>query len=141
MFEIFDNYWWLMFPIFWGLLFPMWNSFMRYKRTQSKIDLIKTYAASGKEPPSGLLDSLDEAAEKSDWSGDTASSGKTRGGMTFLVVLLMGLAGVFGYVGYSDMLDVGKPEAFYFIAMILSAVGFAFLVSAMFGGKSDRKAD
>jgi len=136
MAEIFDNYWWLMFPIFWGLLFPMWNSFMRYKRTQSKIDLIKTYAASGKEPPSGLLDSLDEAAER---HGGEDGSKHQGGGKAFVTVLMFGLAAVFGYVGHSNLLDAGKPEAFYFIALILAALGFAFLVSAMFGGKSDRK--
>ena len=57
MVEIFESYWWLLFPL--GFFVAAgWGSFMRYKRTQAKIDLIKSYTAAGKEPPAALLASL-----------------------------------------------------------------------------------
>ncbi|MFT6462185.1 MAG: hypothetical protein ACJA0Y_001688, partial [Maricaulis maris] len=67
MVELFESYWWLLFPLAFFVA-AGWGSFMRYKRTQAKIDLLKTYAASGKEPPADLIASLDAADDgRPDW--------------------------------------------------------------------------
>ncbi|MHA6288341.1 hypothetical protein [Maricaulis sp. CAU 1757] len=130
MAEIFESYWWLLFPL--GFFIAGgWNSFMRYKRTQAKIELLKSYAASGKEPPAELVAALDKD-EDSDWdSGSDEESGKSGGGNAFLVILFAGLAGVFAYSGYTGLIaDVG--EEFYFIALILGVLSLAFLASSLF---------
>ena len=69
------HYWWLLFPLGWFIA-AGWGSFMRYKRHQSKIDLIKTYTAAGKEPPAELLASLDKPDDgRHDWHEEDGGSG------------------------------------------------------------------
>lgn len=139
MADIFQNYWWLLFPL--GFFIAAgWGSFMRYKRTQAKIDLIKTYTAAGKEPPAELLASLDRDNEHrheyrfSSDGDDEGEGGRGGGGHAFLVILFAGLGGVFAYTGYAGLLgDVGQEM--YFIAMIMGVLALAFLFSAIFGGR------
>lgn len=122
-------YWWLLFPLAWFLAMG-WGSFMRYKRTQAKIDLLKSYAASGKEPPAGLMEGLDESEDR-DWSREEGEDKHPGGGHAFLVILFAGLAGVFAFAGYSGMLG-GVDTELYFVAMILGVLSVAFLASAIF---------
>ena len=134
MTEIFYGYWWLLFPL--GFFIAAgWGSFMRYKRTQAKIDLIKTYTAAGKEPPADLLASLDRDDEhdRGTWNED-GGSGRGGGGHAFLVILFAGLGGVFAYTGYSGLIS-GVGQEMYFIAMIMGVLALAFLFSALFGGR------
>ncbi|WP_417478452.1 hypothetical protein [Maricaulis sp.] len=135
MIDLFQSYWWLLFPLFW-FVGAGWGSMMRFKRTQAKIDLLKTYAAAGKEPPAELIASLDAPdpvdRDESGYEGERHRGG----GRAFLVVLFAGLAAVFAYTGYAGWMGESQSE-FYFIAMIMGVLSFAFLVSAMF--KSGRK--
>lgn len=127
--QLFDSYWWLLFPL--GFFVAAgWSSYMRYKRTQAKVDLLKTYAAAGAEPPTELLDSLDAP----DASGDDAEAGDGRGTTTFLVILFGGLAAIFGAVGYLGVFGMEGPEA-YFVSAILGVLAFAFLFSGIAGGR------
>ncbi len=122
--NLFSSYWWLLFPL--GFFIAAgWGSFMRYKSTQAKIDLLKAYAASGKEPPADLLASLDAK------DSDEESSGGGGGTTSFLVILFAGLASVFGGAGYLGVFG-GEPQGFYFVAAILGVLALAFLVSGLF---------
>lgn len=138
MVDLFQSYWWLLFPLFW-FVGAGWGSLMRYKRTQAKIDLLKTYAMSGKEPPAELIASLD-APDRSDDDESDQGGGKRHpgGGGAFLVILFAGLAGVFAFTGYTGWIG-GVDTELYFVAMILGVLSLAFLVSSMF--KSGRKDD
>jgi len=131
-YDLFSSYWWLLFPL--GFFVAAgWSSYMRYKRTQAKIELLKTYAAAGKEPPAELMASLDAPSA----TGDDGDAGSGRGTTTFLVVLFGGLSAVFAYVGYSGVFGGEGPE-FYFVSAILAVLGIAFLVSGVAsGGKRD----
>jgi hypothetical protein len=42
-------YWWLIFPIMW-FIFGMFGMWMAHRRHRDTIDLMKTYAAQGKDP-------------------------------------------------------------------------------------------
>ncbi len=136
MADLFENYWWLLFPLGF-FLFMGWNSFMSYKQTKAKIDLLKTYAAAGKEPPANLVESLDkiESHDRADWHDKDDDNGS--GGNAFLVVLFLGLGAVFAYEGYNGMLGMG--EVAYFVAMIMGVLAVAFLAGAIskIGKKSD----
>lgn len=126
--DLFSSYWWLLFPL--GFFIAAgWSSYMRYKRTQAKIDLLKTYAASGHEPPADLVASLDASDAESD--GDSSGG---RGTTTFLVVLFSGLAAIFACAGYSGVFGVGDGPEFYFVAAILAVLALAFLVSGIAAG-------
>lgn len=131
--DLFRSYWWLLFPLAFFVA-QGWSSFMRYKRTKAKIELLKTYAAAGKEPPADLVASIDKDTDRDDrhdWTSDAGDSSESGGGNTFLVFLFAGLAGVFAYAGYSGLIE-NVHEEFYFIAMILGVLALAFLASAIF---------
>lgn len=133
MTEIFHAYWWLLFPLFFFLA-AGWGSLMRYKRTQAKIDLIKTYAAAGREPPADLLASLDRDEDSDDdWTRPSRRRNGGGGGKAFLVILFAGLSGVFAFAGYTGLVG-GVGEEMYFVSMILGVLALAFLASAVFSG-------
>jgi len=134
--EIFENYWWLLFPLGYFLA-AGWGSFMRYKRTQSKIDLIKTYAAAGKEPPAELIATLDrdDDANAQRDCHDAGTGRRRGGGRAFLVVMFAGLAAVFAYAGYSGMIGE-EPEKLYFVALVLGVLSIAFLAASLFSGRN-----
>ena len=104
---------------------------------KAKIDLLKTYAAAGNEPPANLVESLDkiESHDRADWHDKDDDNGS--GGNAFLVVLFLGLGAVFAYEGYNGMLGMG--EVAYFVAMIMGVLAVAFLAGAIskIGKKSD----
>ncbi len=132
--SLFQGYWWLLFPL--GFFIAAgFSSFMRYKRTQAKIELLKTYAAAGKEPPAELIASLDASDEGS--SGDGSDSSDGRGTTTFLVILFGGLASIFAIVGYLGIFGLEGAEA-YFVAAILGVLAAAFLFSGIAGGRRRR---
>lgn len=130
--DLFRSYWWLLFPLAFFVA-QGWSSFMRYKRTKAKIELLKTYAAAGKEAPADLVASIDKDTERDDrhdWTSDGENE-RSGGGNAFLVFLFAGLAGVFAYAGWSGLIGDVREE-FYFIAMILGVLAIAFLASAIF---------
>ena len=47
--DIFRQFWWLIFPISW-FIFGAWQSWLSYRANRETLDLIKTYAAAGREP-------------------------------------------------------------------------------------------
>ncbi len=131
-YALFSSYWWLLFPL--GFFVAAgFSSYMRYKRTQAKIELLKTYAAAGKEPPAELIAGLDAP----DVSGDDADASDGRGTTTFLVILFGGLASIFGAVGYLGLFGLEGPEA-YFVSAILAVLALAFLFSGIAGGRRRR---
>ena len=52
--DFFRSYWWLLFPIGF-FVFGAWDRWLAYKRSRDHLELIKTYAAQGKEPPPELM--------------------------------------------------------------------------------------
>lgn len=52
--SLFRDYWWLIFPIG-AFLFGAWDRWLSYRRSRDHLDLIRTYADQGKEPPAALL--------------------------------------------------------------------------------------
>jgi hypothetical protein len=53
--NLFYSFWWLLFPLAWVLL-SAWRSWLRYQTHRDHLDVMRTYAARGKSPPSGLGD-------------------------------------------------------------------------------------
>jgi hypothetical protein len=59
--DIFRSYWWLLFPIGF-FIFGAWDRWLAYKRSRDHLELIKTYAAQGKEPPPELVKAVRDDA-------------------------------------------------------------------------------
>ena len=52
--DIFRSYWWLLFPIGF-FVFGVWDRWLSYRRSRDHLELLKSYAAQGKEPPPELV--------------------------------------------------------------------------------------
>ncbi len=54
---MFGHFWWLIFPLFWMIMALAWG-WSRHNRANRALDILKTYADQGKEPPPELLKGL-----------------------------------------------------------------------------------
>ena len=59
--DIFRSYWWLLFPIGF-FIFGAWDRWLAYRRSRDHLDLIRTYADQGKEPPPELMKAVRDDA-------------------------------------------------------------------------------
>jgi hypothetical protein len=59
--DIFRSYWWLLFPIGF-FVFGAWDRWLAYRRSRDHLDLIRTYADQGKEPPPELVKAVRDDA-------------------------------------------------------------------------------
>jgi hypothetical protein len=51
------SYWWLIFPIG-AFVFGAWDRWLAYKRSRDHLELLKHYAAQGKDPPPEVMAEL-----------------------------------------------------------------------------------
>ncbi len=56
-YSLFTHYWWLIFPLFW-MVIAMARGWSRHSRANRALDIIKSYADQGKDPPPDLLKNL-----------------------------------------------------------------------------------
>lgn len=65
--HVFFSYWWLVFPIgfFLAAGFDRW---LAYRKSQDRLEIIRSYTSQGRDPPPELLKALqaDEAADEAD---------------------------------------------------------------------------
>jgi hypothetical protein len=52
--DIFRSYWWLLFPIG-AFIFGAWDRWLAYKRSRDHLDLLRSYAERGQQPPPELV--------------------------------------------------------------------------------------
>ena len=52
--DLFDQYWWLIFPIF-GMAMGFWGMLSNERRSRSMMEVMKSYIDQGKEPPPELM--------------------------------------------------------------------------------------
>ena len=72
--DIFRSYWWLMFPIGF-FVFGAWDRWLAYQRSRDHLDLIKTYADQGKEPPPELIKAIRDEDPVNDPDGRYGGNG------------------------------------------------------------------
>lgn len=128
--DLFRSYWWLLFPIAWFVT-GAWSSFLNYRRQKEALNLLRTYAEKGQEPPEALLKVLNRPIDAdTEFFSDTAGRRSGRNEGSWFSVVLFGLMAVgFGYASYADMYGAG--EAFLIVAFVLGALCVACLVSAL----------
>ena len=56
--EVVSSYWWLLFPFSW-IVFGAFQGWLRYQARRDALDVLKSYAAAGREPPAALVAKLD----------------------------------------------------------------------------------
>jgi hypothetical protein len=52
--ELFRSYWWLVFPLSWGA-FGVFQSWLAYRARRDALDVLRSYAKAGHEPPPALV--------------------------------------------------------------------------------------
>jgi hypothetical protein len=129
---LFYAFWWLIFPIG-GLVFAGFQSWLKYRQQRATLDIIRTYAERGEQPPESLMARLDaqEAA-----SGDYSTKSGPRSPAHYWS--LVGLFGVMacGFVVGAFMGIDGHSGAFLIVALVMAAVAVWSLVNAVFLSRS-----
>ena len=134
--SLFRSYWWLMFPLFWFVA-GAWHSLLNLRRHRDNLDLIKTYIASGKEIPAGLMDKLNSGPLDEDWDQPRDSHRPRRyrryyrgtfGGWPN-VALFGSLALGFGYAAQTDL--AGAGPAFIIVTFVMGALFVSSLVATL----------
>ncbi|MBX3480732.1 MAG: hypothetical protein KF842_10035 [Caulobacter sp.] len=138
--DLFRSYWWLLFPLAWFVAGSV-DQILRYQRHRDTLNLIKTYADKGQEPPAELMKRLggrDGAVEDlDDDDGDDRISRRRRrryyrygrGGGWYSVVLFGVMAVGFGYASFQDIYGAG--EAFVIVTFVMTALCLASLVTTL----------
>lgn len=132
MFEdLFRQFWWLLFPMA-GFAFGAWKNWLDYRANQAMLDLIKTYAASGREPPAELLARLDRGLRDFDEQDEDRPRHRLRWRRerTWYRVVLFGmLSGGFAFAAVTNIYGAG--EAFTIAAFVLGSICAATLVQVL----------
>lgn len=137
--DFFGSYWWLLFPIGF-FLFGAWDRWLYYRRSRDHLELIKTYAAQGKEPPPELMRGAREPVmdDPADWGppmyGRRAWRRYYRWGPYWqwrsAIVTGAVAAGFWFASEYADIPGVEFP--FRLVAIIMSFVAAGNLAAAIF---------
>ncbi len=135
-------YWWLFFPFMWFVFggFSMW---MRYKRHKDTLELMKTYAAQGKDPEelAKVLAAGNIAGSGEPWGRGWGGRWSEQYGVLRewrRTVMFAALAAGFGIAAYYGVLP-GTEEPFYFVSIILGVMAVSSLVFAIMSSTLSNK--
>ena len=56
--DLFSAYWWLIFPLS-GMVFSLFQAWLKDRARRDALDVLKSYAQAGREPPPELVAKLD----------------------------------------------------------------------------------
>ncbi len=132
--DLFRSYWWLVFPLGFFIA-SAFDQVMRYRRHRDTLDLIKSYADQGREPPQALLDKIASREPEELEYDDRASERRARrryrryrGGWDS-VVLFGVLAVGFGFAAGSGLYHAGG--AFLIVTFVMLALCLSSLVNVL----------
>jgi hypothetical protein len=131
-FTLFSRFWWLIFPLFW-MAYAMVRLWLRHSRANRSLDILKSYAEQGKEPPAEVLAAL---KDRHDLDAHR-HRGPEHGWMRFC--LFAGLAVAFAVVAFipNDMSE-GHEFVFIFVAIIMVGLALGGLISALMKPRLDQ---
>jgi hypothetical protein len=131
--EFFWQFWWLIFPVSFMLL-GAFRAWLDYRARREALDLIKTYVASGREPPAELLNRISRRLHRDDDYEDERPRYRRRRERGWYQVVLYGLlASGFAVAAAMDMYSAG--EAFVIVAFVMGALCAATLVQVILDQK------
>ena len=127
--QLFRDFWWLLFPLGW-LVAGGFRSALNYQRQMRALDLIRTYAEKGQEPPQALIDLAGRGEGPEASLPPRARAERDAASYWSLVGLFAAMSLGFAGAGYFTNLD-GGSGAFYVVAVTMGAVGIWALVNAL----------
>lgn len=135
--DLFRSYWWLLFPLAYFVV-SGWQSWLNYRRHRDTLDIVKSYASTGKDIPQGLLDKLNAPADYDEWTGEPRSTTREErrayrrrygmGGWS-KVVLFGALSLGFLYAWSENMYAQGP--AFLIVGFVMGALCLSSLVATL----------
>jgi uncharacterized membrane protein YccC len=131
--DLFRSYWWLIFPLSW-FVFSGFQSWLSYRSNRDTLDLLKAYAASGREPPPELVARLNQRSnyDLDDDRDDMRPRYRYRRQRGWYHVVLFGVLCMgFTFASTSDLYEAGP--AFLIVAFVMGALSLASLVSLLTG--------
>lgn len=134
--HIFFSFWWLLFPLSAFVIggFSMW---LNYRRHRDHMDLLRSYADKGQEPPPEVLKAAQASLETppDDYYGGRYARRAWRRGPLWAwnrVVWFGALAAGFGYAAFIDHgFNDGATHGFKIAAVVLAIMFFGSLMSAI----------
>lgn len=123
--DLFRSYWWLLFPLSW-FVFGGINSVVNYYRQKNVLNLLRTYAEKGQEPPAALLSALEQPVDE--W-GETRKPRRPTNYWAQVGLFAVMAAGF----GGAALFGQGNGYAFPFtiVAFVMAAVAVWALINAM----------
>jgi hypothetical protein len=138
--QFFFSFWWLIFPIMW-FGFGLLGMVFRHRRHRDAMEVLKTYAAQGKEPPPEVSRILTGSADSScgPWGG--YGWGARRWGPYWewrRVFIFTSLAVGFGVAAYyGDDWGVHGEPAFGIVAAVFACLAVGALLFALLARRID----
>jgi hypothetical protein len=127
---LFSHFWWLIFPLFW-MIFMLAMGWSRHARANRALDILKTYADQGKDPPPELLKGLQNVDSGcSPYSWRYAPARLLQRGFLFLA-----LAAAFGFMSLRNFDDGDHWHhhgGLLIPALIFAALAFSNFLSLLF---------
>jgi len=126
LYWLFNRYWWLIFPLFW-MVTRIVRLNLGHSRANRALDIIKSYADQGKEPPPELLTALKASSDPDERGYRDHRRGV--GSFFFFMALATGFL-VLAFVP-NDLTD-GHHMAFVFVAIVMMGIALSGLVNALY---------
>ena len=136
------SYWWLIFPIG-AFAFGAWERWLSYQRSRDTLELLKTYAAQGKEPPPEISRRLNEDLEDDEFAGERMGRRYRRYYRHYRwspyrdwrsAIILGSIAGAMWFAAWQGYIP-GAVAPLKLIATILTFIAGARLLSAVLGSR------
>ncbi|HET7084285.1 MAG TPA: hypothetical protein VFI23_05915 [Rhizomicrobium sp.] len=128
----FPRFWWLIFPLFWMICALAWG-WSRHSRANRALDIIKSYADQGKDPPPELVKSLQAGMEGGCGRYGWRHSPERR---LHRAILFTVLAIAFGAMSFWHMDDGDRwhhhPFGLFVPMIIFAALAFSNFLSLLF---------
>jgi uncharacterized membrane protein YccC len=136
--DLFRSYWWLIFPLSW-FVFDAYQRWLAYRANRDTLDLLKSYAQAGRDPPPELLAKLSkrwddsddvEEADEDDERARRRHRRRYRRHATWSRVALFGfLCAGFTFASATDLYEAGP--AFVIVAFVMGALTVSSAVSIL----------
>jgi hypothetical protein len=136
------SFWWLIFPLSW-FAFGFFGMYLRHRRHRDAMDVLKTYAAQGKEPPaevSRILSGSANDATCGPWGGYSGWAARRYGPYAEWrrFFIFTSLAVGFGMAAYfGDDWGVRGEPAFVIVAAVMACLAVGSLLFALMARRLD----
>ena len=146
MHDFWWSYWWLIFPIG-AFVLGAWDRWLSYQRSRDTLEVLKTYAAQGKEPPPEISRRLTEDLEGDEF-GDERTGRRYRRYRRYYrwgpyrewraAIITGSIAAAFWFASWYGYIP-GASGPFKFVAIILTFVACANFFFAILGSRLNNR--